>query len=186
MYFFFHSRVNKIGFWKTTDVSFLLFPVLLYFLYISWHVQDLTLLPPVLLCYVHDWCQLMLQNVKEVKSLNGHHVCNWLEVLVSFIGRADGNAISSFGTCTFCGSASQTESSKKDSLKWTLPALLNWRDCKSCTVRFSSFFAWRDANEIRSIPFVELITIEQLHIVRWWPDSCCLEYDDIVSRGENI
>ena len=28
--------------------------------------------------------------------------------------------------------------------------------------------------------------LEHLHMVRWWADSCSLEYDDVVSRGEVI
>lgn len=52
--------------------------------------------------------------------------------------------------------------------------------------RISRFFSWSDACEVGAIHFLELTMLEQLHMVRWWPDSWGLEYDDIVSGGEDI
>lgn len=40
-----------------------------------------SLLLPALLCWVPDWCLLMLQIVKEVMTLDRHDMFHWLEVL---------------------------------------------------------------------------------------------------------
>lgn len=52
------------------------------------------------------------------------------------------------------------------------------------TIWNEGFFAWPDAKEVRAIQFQELIVLEPFHMLRWRPDSCSLEYNDIASWVE--
>lgn len=52
--------------------------------------------------------------------------------------------------------------------------------------RISSFLAWSDAQQVKAIQFQDFIMLDHLHMVGFWSDSCSLEYDHVVSRGDDI
>ena len=134
-----------------------------------------SLLPPALLCWVLDWYLLMWQIVKEVMTLNGHDVFHWLEVLELYLLDWQSTWKHSYPCYRLIWhlfplwQCFHAESSEKDSLDLAFTAKL--KSLQVMHSRISSFFAWSDANEVRSIHFQELIILEHLHMVRWFLQS---------------